>query len=119
INSILWSAKKKSGRYAASFTSLYSDASRRVPISSQPSTPQPDCVGVGYREPTPTWAQANRGLTPHAASPSGFVVCQQAGIPAPEQTEWLPERNFCGTKDTSVRTNTMISSKFALDLFRW
>ena len=44
------------------------DASRQVRIFSQPGTPQAGCASAGWRKP-PTWAQANWGLTPHAASP--------------------------------------------------
>src|SRR5215471_11003942 len=43
------------------------DASRRVWISSQPGTPQADCVGARWREPATSWAHPDRGLTPHAA----------------------------------------------------
>src|SRR5262249_134270 len=49
------------------------DASRRVRISSQPGTPQADCVGARWREPAPSWPQADQGLTRHAAF-CGYIV---------------------------------------------
>ena len=59
---------------------VFMDASRRVRISSQPGTRQADCVGDRWREPAPTWAQADQGLTPNAASP-GY-----SGSPNPESS---------------------------------
>ena len=44
------------------------DASRPAQTSSQPGIRQAACVDARWAGPGPTWVQADRGLTPNAAS---------------------------------------------------
>jgi hypothetical protein len=75
------------------------DASRRVRISSQPGTRQADYVGARWREPAPTWAQADQGLTPSAAS-LGY-----GGSRNPESSPGV--RAVCSTKLNTHRTRPL------------